>query len=91
MGRKRGPDRREHADGYIIVRVADEEITQHSVRKDGWMYEHRYVAECVLGRRLRPDEQVDHRNEDKHDNRWSNLRVMTRADHASRHYQDRYR
>lgn len=90
MGRPRGPDRKPHADGYIIVRVPPEERDQHSVRRDGWMYEHRYLMERWLGRKLSPQEEVDHRNEDKHDNRQENLRVMSKADHASRHYGDRY-
>lgn len=90
MGRPRGPDRKATADGYIIVRVPEAEAPLHSVRKDGFMAEHRFVMEKHLGRKLERDEEVDHLDEDKHHNAIENLRLMSKADHASRHYGDRY-
>lgn len=90
MGRPRGPDRKHDGDGYIVVRVPAEEVLAHSVRRDGWMFEHRFLMERWLGRKLAPGEEVDHENERKDDNRRENLRLMSKSDHASRHYQDRY-
>lgn len=49
------------------------------------MLEHRYVMEQVLGRQLRPDEQVHHKNHDRLDNRPENLEVVTSAEHGLRH------
>lgn len=43
---------------------------------------HRVVMERVAGRRLSPDEIVDHINADKMDNRRENLRVTDRAGNA---------
>lgn len=48
----------------------------------GWQYEHRLVAEASLGRYLTSDEQVDHINEVKDDNRPENLQVLSPADHS---------
>jgi hypothetical protein len=51
----------------------------------GYVAEHRLVAEGMLGRPLRSDEIVHHRNEQPGDNRPENLQVMTRREHAQHH------
>jgi hypothetical protein len=48
----------------------------------GWQYEHRLVAESVVGRHLRSDEQVHHVNGMKDDNRPENLEVLSQRAHA---------
>ena len=47
-------------------------------------YVHQLVAEAMLGRPLREDEQVDHKNQNTLDNRWENLEVITLAAHTQR-------
>ncbi len=51
----------------------------------GYVAEHRLIAELMLGRKLKNDEIVHHRNEIKHDNRPRNLAVMKRNEHVQEH------
>lgn len=47
--------------------------------------EHRLVVEWSLGRSLRSDELVHHKDGDKANNSLDNLEVVSRADHARLH------
>jgi hypothetical protein len=71
------------SNGYVLIRVGKD---HHLADVRGYAYEHRLVAERMLGRPLKPGEQVHHRNEVKHDNRPENLEVVrNRAHHAVKH------
>jgi hypothetical protein len=48
--------------------------------------QHRVVAAEKLGRELTSDEHAHHTNEVKTDNRPENLEVLTKAEHARRHF-----
>jgi hypothetical protein len=50
---------------------------------------HRAVAEAKLGRKLLPNEVVDHANEDKADNSPANISAEDRAAHTARHNANR--
>ena len=47
----------------------------------GYKYEHRVMMERKLGRKLREDEEVHHKNGKFGDNRPENLEVMTTGEH----------
>lgn len=57
---------------------------QYIRRKDRTIY--RYFMEEMLGRPLRPDEDVHHINGDWRDNRPENLTVMKHKDHFALHH-----
>lgn len=50
---------------------------------------HRHVAEQQLGRALRPDEHVHHRNHDRFDSSADNLVVKPGAQHVQEHAEER--
>lgn len=50
---------------------------------DGVRYlEHRYIMEQYLGRKLKPEEHVHHKDRNTHNNDISNLEVLDRATHG---------
>lgn len=51
----------------------------------GYVIEQRVIVEQHLGRALRDDEIVHHKNHDKLDNRIENLQVMSHSEHAKIH------
>lgn len=59
--------------GYVLLRVG---TGHHLADVRGYAYEHRVVAESMIGRRLRRGEVVHHRDGDKRNNDPSNLEVM---------------
>jgi len=50
-----------------------------------WPYEHRVIAEQMIGRKLASYEHVHHKNNDTLDNRPENLEIMLDAEHVKLH------
>ena len=53
-----------------------------------YIYEHRFIMENYLGRLLRINEVVHHKNENKLDNKLENLELKSMANHSSLHAKD---
>ncbi len=51
-----------------------------------WEYEHRLIAQSLIGRALQSNEIVHHDNENSLDNTPTNLIVLTKAEHAIVHF-----
>ena len=73
--RGKGAAFRISATGYVMRMIDGKE-----------QYEHRFVMETELGRKLETDEHVHHRNHDRTDNRIENLELMSASDHAREHF-----
>jgi len=67
-------------DGYRLVWMPE-----HPDSHTGRVYEHRLVAEEMLGRRLTRDDIVHHKNGDPGDNRPENLEVVSKLWHQRHH------
>ena len=75
---------RKHREG---TRYFDQSVGYWKIKVGGkWIYEHRYVMEINLGRKLLKHEIVHHLNEDKQDNNLTNLEIVTRAEHNKAHF-----
>lgn len=67
-------------------RIKGEYIQIFLKSENKWVYEHRYIMEQQLGRKLSTAEEVHHINEDKLDNRVENLVVLSKAEHTRIHH-----
>ena len=75
-------DKSETSDGYRFIYTMNK---KDSKLNNGWIAEHRLIAEFVAGRKLTVDECVHHKNFVKYDNRPENLQIMTHNEHYTYH------
>lgn len=68
--------------GYVQLLMP----THREADSRGYVYEHRHVMECMLGRALNRGEVVHHKNRIKTDNRPANLQLFaSQSDHLAHH------
>ena len=67
--------------GYIKVFKPEHPFSDNK----GYMLEHRLVMEIKLGRYLKQDEIVHHKDGDRENNDISNLKLLSRFSHADLH------
>lgn len=85
-GRKRPDLGGENHWKWIGGRIIDQHgYVRLKLPGDGYVLEHRAKMEAVLGRKLNPKEIVHHKNHKRHDNRLSNLQVLTHSEHMKLH------
>lgn len=68
---------------YWAIKVSDDEKPGNR-----WQLEHRAVMAKLLGRPLRPEEIVHHRNHNTLDSAANNLELTTKSAHSKHHYPD---
>lgn len=71
--------------GYVMIFCPDHPLAGVT----GYVMEHRLIMEAHIGRYLRDDEEVHHRNEIRSDNRLENLQLMTKSEHMAHHARER--
>ena len=71
--------------GYRVIYRPENESSMTSENWNGYIYEHRYVAEKFLGRFLSDDEVVHHLDGNKMNNRSENLIVLLEIMHPKLH------
>lgn len=77
--------KKKSADGYVKIYFPDHPYSS----KDGYIMEHILVMECLIGRYIKDDEVVHHKNGIRDDNRKENLELMTFKEHSAYHLKQR--
>lgn len=86
--RRKAQKRQMTAGGYVRIFVG---VDYPGATKSGHIFEHRKVMQDVLGRPLTEDENVHHKNGQRHDNRPENLELWSRSQPHGQRVEDKIR
>lgn len=75
--------------GYKVVYHPEHKTNSGFVTHPGYIYEHRYVMEKVIGRPLTRGESVHHKDGNKSNNTIENLELLSRCEHSRLHSKER--
>lgn len=78
--------KKNRADGYVGLYYPD----YPRASACGYVMEHIYIMEQHIGRPLKEDEVVHHKNHIRNDNRLENLQLLTFKEHAKLHMNERW-
>lgn len=81
ISKSKGIGKKELHNGYYRIYFPDHPKSDSR----GWILEHTLIMECYIGRWIKDNEVVHHKNEIKTDNRIENLQLMTRKEHSKYH------
>ena len=73
--------------GYVMIF----DPKHRQAMKNGYVREHRMIMSDFIGKRIKDDEHVHHKNENKKDNRLQNLELISCAEHTRHHWKGRKR
>ena len=73
---------KDNGKGYQWIYTMNKE---DSTLNNGWVSEHRVVAEWATGRKIKTNEHVHHKNFIRQDNRPENLQIMDAKEHLAYH------
>jgi hypothetical protein len=62
--------------GYVLLKTKDDDRAKG---RDNYTYEHKWIMQQIIGRKLLPDEAVHHKNGVRDDNRPENLELWSKS------------
>jgi hypothetical protein len=71
--------------GYRVLYKPEHPTSMVSENWKGWIYEHIFLGEQIIGRPLRKNEVVHHLDGDRANNRIENLLVLEKSQHTKLH------
>jgi len=71
--------------GHVLVYRPSHFSSYKGGNWEGYVYEHRFIVECDLGRPLKSDEEIHHLDLNPADNRLENLMVIPHSSHMKLH------
>lgn len=85
IAKSKGIGKKEIHNGYVRIYFPDHPKSD----KRGWILEHILIMECNIGRWLKDNEVVHHKNKIRSDNRIENLQLLTRVEHSRLHREEK--